>query len=227
MRNGTVLGQHLRPVLPLVIILGVAACGGDPTAPPETDTLMPTLSSIENHVFVPFCSTHRGPSDAKADLDLSVGQTFANLVNVPSTQVGLNRVTPGDADNSYLVHKIEGRAGIVGRQMPIGTVPSPTRRSQRSNSGSTPASGTTEIRTRLWRTAILSTAIAGDADLAVADDTGRMLRLGEIHGTPVVNRAQSTGRADCPSIPKSHKRRPLGSILWEASRAISFRGHER
>ena len=40
-------------------------------------------------------------------------------MNVPSTQVQLNLVTPGDSENSYLIHKLDGRPGIVGAQMPI------------------------------------------------------------------------------------------------------------
>ena len=40
-------------------------------------------------------------------------------MNVTSTQVpSLKRVTPGDPEASYLVHKIEGRPGIVGTRMP-------------------------------------------------------------------------------------------------------------
>jgi hypothetical protein len=31
-------------------------------------------------------------------------------------------VIPGDPENSYLIHKLEGRPGIVGTQMPRGDV---------------------------------------------------------------------------------------------------------
>jgi len=115
-----------RSAVSLLILLAGAACGGDsgdPTAPEEPDGLMPTLSTIQTQVFDQFCSVHHGPAGAAADLDLSSGQSFTNLVNVSSTQVELNLVAPGDADASYLVHKVEGRAGIVGRQMPIGMLP--------------------------------------------------------------------------------------------------------
>jgi hypothetical protein len=37
----------------------------------------------------------------------------------------LLRVKPGDPDNSYMVHKIEGLAGIVGGRMPLGQTPLP------------------------------------------------------------------------------------------------------
>ena len=125
MRNMTTRRHGPQPVLRLVaILLVVTACRGDSgTAPEEPDTLMPTLSSIQTHVFTPSCAGHHGPSLAEAGLDLSAGRSFANLVNVPSTQVELNLVTPGDAENSYLVHKMDGRAGIAGRQMPIGALP--------------------------------------------------------------------------------------------------------
>ncbi len=82
--------------------------------------LTATLSSIQREVFNPACVAHHGPSDAQAGLDISEGRSFENLVNVPSTQVGLDLVTPNDAENSYLIHKLDGRAGIVGARMPIG-----------------------------------------------------------------------------------------------------------
>ena len=118
----------------VLVIAGLAACGDtSPTTPttlpttpttpmtPATGTLTATLSSIQREVFNPVCVLHHGPSEAAADLDISEGRSFENLVNVPSTQVGINLVTPNDAENSYLIHKLDGRAGIVGARMPIGS----------------------------------------------------------------------------------------------------------
>ncbi len=34
-------------------------------------------------------------------------------------KVGAIRVIPGDPENSYLIHKLEGRPGIVGVRMPL------------------------------------------------------------------------------------------------------------
>ena len=117
----------------VLVVAGSAACGGDPpTAPttppttpttpttPATGTLTATLSSIQREVFNPACVVHHGPSVAEAGLDISEGRSFENLVNVPSTQVGIDLVTPNDAENSYLIHKLDGRAGIVGARMPVG-----------------------------------------------------------------------------------------------------------
>lgn len=123
-----------------VISVGLSACGDSPTEPvvqePEDDheheheetarppgELMPTLSSIQRLVFNPSCVSHHGLDDAAAGLNLAEGHSFKSLVNVRSTQVMLDLVRPGDAENSYLIHKLEGREGIEGRQMPLGASP--------------------------------------------------------------------------------------------------------
>lgn len=124
----------------LVITVGISACGDSPTEPVEQEPedehehehdeterppgdLMPTLSSIQSLVFNPSCVSHHGLDDAAAGLNLAEGHSFKNLVNVRSTQVMLDLVRPGDAENSYLIHKLEGREGIEGRQMPLGASP--------------------------------------------------------------------------------------------------------
>ena len=89
-----------------------------PSPPPMEDVLMPTLSSIQALVFEPRCVDHHGGHAVQAGLDLSEGMSHAALVNVPSTQTGLDLVEPGDAENSYLIHKLEGRPGIVRDRMP-------------------------------------------------------------------------------------------------------------
>ncbi len=54
-------------------------------------------------------------------MDLRAGSSFASIVSVPSIeQSTLQRVKPSDPDNSYLIHKVEGTAGITGAQMPFG-----------------------------------------------------------------------------------------------------------
>ena len=106
----------------LLLLVGcAAACGGDsPTSPtsPAPGGLMPQLSSIQSIIFNPSCIEHHGDHATEAGLDLTSGNAYSNLVNVGSVQVALNRVTPGDAENSYLIHKLDGRSGIVGDRMP-------------------------------------------------------------------------------------------------------------
>ena len=49
---------------------------------------------------------------------------YDEIVNVASTQQGsLDRIEPGDPDNSYLLRKIQGGPGISGSRMPAGAGP--------------------------------------------------------------------------------------------------------
>jgi len=85
-----------------------------------------TLTEVQTNVFTPKCSgCHNGSNPAggalPGSMDLRAGASFASIVSVPSLEQGtLQRVKPGDPDNSYLIHKVEGTAGITGAQMPFG-----------------------------------------------------------------------------------------------------------
>jgi len=85
--------------------------------------VQPTLSSIQENVFSTSCALsgcHAGPNPQQG-MNLSAGQAHENLVNVRSNErPSLFRVNPGAPDDSYLVHKIEGRSSIVGERMPLG-----------------------------------------------------------------------------------------------------------
>ena len=86
----------------------------------------PTLDDIQAAVFGPTCSStgcHTGGgATLPTIMDLTSAQaSFDNLVNVASLQMpGAIRVLPGDPDNSYLIHKLEGTAAVGGR-MPAGS----------------------------------------------------------------------------------------------------------
>ncbi len=56
----------------------------------------------------------------QAGLNLASGSSFLSLVNVKSIETSLTLVIPSDPDESYLLHKLEGRAGIAGERMPKG-----------------------------------------------------------------------------------------------------------
>ena len=94
-----------------------------------TQNLTPTFSSIQREIFqasdssgrasCASCHNPNGGAFRQVGLDLASDRAYDALVNVPSTQrPGLLRVAPGDPDGSYLVHKIEGRSGIIGVRMP-------------------------------------------------------------------------------------------------------------
>lgn len=100
--------------------------GGDFVVTFIIEGVQPTLDSIQANVFTPSCAVsgcHTGPAGGPlpTGMDLaSADASFANLVGVDSLQSpGDVRVVPGDADASYLVMKIEGRAPFGGR-MPLG-----------------------------------------------------------------------------------------------------------
>lgn len=83
-----------------------------------------TLTQIQNEVFTPTCAVSGchdgGGGTLPRSMDLGAGSSFGSLVNVQSEQVGsLNRVTPGNPDNSYLIRKLEG-TNSVGSRMPQG-----------------------------------------------------------------------------------------------------------
>jgi hypothetical protein len=57
-------------------------------------------------------------------LNLTHAVAYANLVGVVSrTKPSTVRVVAGDPENSYLIHKLEGRPGIVGVRMPFSGPP--------------------------------------------------------------------------------------------------------
>jgi hypothetical protein len=85
-----------------------------------------SFASEVQPIFTNNCATsgcHTAAASASS-LVLAAGSAFGNIVNVPSAQQSsLRRVLPGDADNSYLVRKIRGDAGINGRRMPLNRTP--------------------------------------------------------------------------------------------------------
>lgn len=56
-------------------------------------------------------------------VNLEPGASFSNLVGIPSSESPLPRVTAGDPELSYLIHKLRGthlEVGGSGLQMPMG-----------------------------------------------------------------------------------------------------------
>ena len=83
----------------------------------------PTLAQLQSSVFGPRCSgCHTGGGGAlPAAMNLSsASASQAALVGVNSIEVpALKRVSPGDPNNSYIIHKLEGTQ-TVGQRMPLG-----------------------------------------------------------------------------------------------------------
>jgi hypothetical protein len=108
--NGKGLDQNGQPI-------GSGGSGGPVTA---------DFQSIQANVFTPICSVCHIGAGAPEGLQLDAAHSYNLLVGVPSVeQPNLLRVKPSDPANSYMLHKIEGAAGIVGGQMPLGETPLP------------------------------------------------------------------------------------------------------
>ncbi|NIR48983.1 cytochrome c [candidate division KSB1 bacterium] len=112
-------------VLGIVMILFITACSNEQTTAPPQD-IQPTLSSIQTNIFSTTCAVPgcHVPGGAGPMPLRNVNESFQNLVGVASVQIpALIRVQPNDADNSYLIRKLEGGPGIAGRRMPLGRAP--------------------------------------------------------------------------------------------------------
>jgi methionine-rich copper-binding protein CopC len=83
------------------------------------------FNSLQVNVFTPICSVCHAGASAPLGLRLDAGNSYNLLVGVASGEVpSLQRVRPGDPNNSYIIQKLEGRAA-VGAQMPFGGPPLP------------------------------------------------------------------------------------------------------
>ena len=96
--------------------------GGGGFLLPPVPGLQPSFASIQANVFsidcaVPGC---HGGASAQQGLRLDAGFAYGNLVNIPSPRdPNLIRVIPGDPDNSFIIHKLEGTQ-TLGDRMPDG-----------------------------------------------------------------------------------------------------------
>jgi len=128
----------MKRTMVTVTILAAAIAGGacdeslkDIAGP--SPTLTKSFASIQAEIFESSdssgraacvqCHTNVGRTPA-GGMNLTHGAAYSALVGVASTgKAGATRVIPGDADNSYLVQKLEGTPGIAGQRMPRGSGP--------------------------------------------------------------------------------------------------------
>lgn len=116
----------------LMVAAACTAAGCDETLSEfagPTPNLTPTFSSIYQEILVSAnpsgrqacvrCHTPGRSGFREVGMDFSTPDiAYAHLVGVRSVlKPGVLRVAPGDADNSFLIHKLEGR-DLVGVRMP-------------------------------------------------------------------------------------------------------------
>lgn len=126
-RRHTVRGVHLgRAALLAALLYGCAGDGPPPSAAGGA------FDQIQTEIFNPNCLSagcHNAQSQA-GGLNLTAGVSYGQLVNVLSVNpvaqsLGLLRVEPFDADNSFIVIKLTGPGEGEGTRMPQGMNPLP------------------------------------------------------------------------------------------------------
>lgn len=118
----------------VITVLAAAACDQSlASLAGPTPTLEPRFSSIQSQIFESTdssgrracisCHTNVGRSPS-AGMNLTHDMAYDQIVNVVSSRkAGAVRVVPGDPENSYLVHKVEGLPDILGVRMPFSGPP--------------------------------------------------------------------------------------------------------
>jgi hypothetical protein len=120
-------------MLVLVLAAGLTAAACDEKLSKlagPTPNLEPTFSSVQAQIFETtdsagrraciVCHTNVGRNPS-GGMNLAHDVAYDQIVNVASARKpGAIRVIPGDPENSYVIHKVEGLSDIVGVQMPLG-----------------------------------------------------------------------------------------------------------
>lgn len=119
----------------VALLAAMAAAGCDEklsSVAGPTPSLQPTFSSIQRDIFEgadssgrsACVSCHTAGSRTAGGLILDHEVAYDQCVNAPSrAKAGAIRVIPGDPENSYMIHKLEGTPGIAGKRMPLNGPP--------------------------------------------------------------------------------------------------------
>lgn len=123
---------HTKVLVAALVAAALGGCEG-PRVGAQSDGgaidpgSLATVSRLQDDIFTPKCasvSCHAASANSLAPMSLEPGESYRNLVGVPSTQVpSLRRVEPGDPARSYLMLKLRGAASGVGgapSRMPLG-----------------------------------------------------------------------------------------------------------
>lgn len=116
--------KNLLSTAPVLALTTLLACGEDTTQPGNNQI---SFSQQIQPIFTQSCALSgcHGSGNLQPPqkpMNLSAGQAYTNTVNVSSAQLGsMDRIEPGQPDQSYLVHKIQGthlQVGGSGVRMP-------------------------------------------------------------------------------------------------------------
>jgi len=115
--------KYLLPVI-IILITTYWGCSKDnPTEPPPSTTVSSKLSDIQAKVFTQSCALSgcHGSTNNQANLLLTDGNSFSNLVNVQSLLFPqFERVVPDSSSKSLLIKILKGE---VSPRMPLNRDP--------------------------------------------------------------------------------------------------------
>lgn len=130
----TIRPLALAGVFTLLVLVGVAFSDGS-DEPVSCDAFDPSTATVSfvNDVQMVFdfnCVACHQTGAENAELNLEWGIAYGELVGVDSSEGDLPRITPGDVEASYLMHKLRGthlEVGGSGSIMPLGLGALPER----------------------------------------------------------------------------------------------------
>ena len=111
-----------------------AACGGDdagdssdadatPAATATPAAIDASFTHIRDDILIPSCGFSSCHGSGTAGLTIDESSTYEDLVGAASLELpDMLRVAPNDVDASYLIWKLEDREGIIGDEMPPGSL---------------------------------------------------------------------------------------------------------
>lgn len=114
--------------LSLVFVFACSSSGGGNTPLPDNVIDDPGFAADIRPIFTSTCAlSNCHDSGAQGGLVLLAGQAYIQIVDVASfSEPAFKRVLPGNANDSYIVIRLEGRQAIGGK-MPLGGTLSATR----------------------------------------------------------------------------------------------------
>ena len=108
----------------VLLTCALTACGGSGIEPGEVSFSQQVQPILTDRCAFSGCHASTSPAVSQS---LAEGLAYASTVSVPSQELpSMHRVEPGDPDQSYLVHKIQGThldVGGSGLRMPRGQEP--------------------------------------------------------------------------------------------------------
>jgi hypothetical protein len=114
-----------RPLALALAVLLTGCFSEHTTSPDDTVSFAADVEPLLNGTCS--SSTCHGPNPPAKPMRLATGQSYDAIVSVPSAELpSMNRITPGNPDQSYLIHKLQGThqgVGGSGDRMPAGQAP--------------------------------------------------------------------------------------------------------